>query len=583
MASLGFVSPGIFVGDWNFKDESNGTTDPTGWNDDGTGIHTIQASYKGHKKVWKFHDPGLSRYYGYRTLTSSQSYGTVECYVLGNDVTSGFALRLQSDSDPDDDMEAGISFENDKWYYGSGAADAWTEIVGPTPSDDTWHHISIRWRATGAGAYQGLSEGDYKVYIDGVEYGDYSLTTDTAITHVFFRTDQADTIDAYVDAIGFADFASDPPGTYSIGDNLTFEVLSINASNALKCEITHEIMNYPIAHVVLEESEEILQGHYFQVTDTYSVDGASASNIIFEGQVSMKMDNYPFATIWENRAVEAGNFDKPGLKCTGTHSGDSDDVMESIRSDLCDYIVKGTHSAGTAMGDRTYAGDKDVFAAWRNLALFQGWIWYYKEPVSGTSIKLDFNAGDTNTGVSFTQASNIWDFKAGRARQYYTKVIVQGETGSTAGTAQSSTAITSIYGINPFTHRDATLTTALASTAATNILAVLDNDPLLIQFKYQDSSVGFIQPGQYITLSYNLDGVTEVSSQTFIVNKIVYDCISGVGEIWASSELMYNYTILNYASRQLPMENSELIQQVNNQGVTCAGAWYLKTSGDTDD
>jgi hypothetical protein len=361
---------------------------------------------------------------------------------------------------------------------------------------------------------------------------------------------------SYVDAIDFS-----WEDGYSFGrcaDLAAFA--SVAASNVLKCEITHEIMNFPTAQVILEESELIGQGSTFQVTDMYSVDNQSSSDIIFEGQVIAKGDNYPFEMIVWNKASEAGNFQYPGLKCSGTHSGDSDDVLESLRSDFCDYIIKGDHDAGTAMGDRVYAGDKDLFAAWRNLCLFEGKIFFYKTPIADTSIDIDFTSGDDDTGVSFTQASNIWGFKGGHARQYYNQVNVQGEVGSTMGTADDTTA-QGLYGVIPFNHRDASLTTALASTAATNILAVLDNDPLLVEFYYQDANVGFIQPGQYITLSYNLDGVTAVASGTFIVSKIVYDAVSGVGHIWASSELMYNYTILNYASRQLPMENSELIQQ----------------------
>ena len=581
---------GIFPATYNFEDEDDGETDPTGWtNNDGASCTTdIYSEWKTHRKIIRMRDGNLAASCElYQDFSGgTETNGIIEfwtggiqseawCeYQLKNSTTGNVVCRVMN--------LAPTQFV--KAYHTA----AWNELVNFTSSDQyQWHHIAIVFNNTGGIVDNGdtggnLAAGKFRVYVDDIEYGDWNLENGENVDRFLIQSDSGHGNTAkwlLTDAIDYS-----WTGGYSWNRNQSLDAIyTVSNSNVIKCEITEEIFNFPTAEVILEESEIIGHGQLFQVTDNYSVDNQTSSDIIFEGQVIVKMNNYPFEMMCESRASEAGNFQKPGLKCTGTHSGDSDDVLESIRDDLCDYIIKGLHDAGSAMGDRVYAGDKDIFAAWRNLAMFEGKIWFYKTPAAGT-IDIDFTSGDDPASnlTTFTQASNIWDFKAGRARQYFNQVNVQGEIGSTMGTANDTDA-QALYGIIPFTHRDASLTTALAATAATNILDVLDNDPLLIQFKYQDATLGFIQPGQYITLAYDLDGVTEVESQTFIVNKIVYNSVSGVGEIWASSEITYNYKMLNYASRQLPMENSELIQQIDQQGITSAGAWYLKPSGDTDD
>ncbi len=564
MGSYKKSAAGIYVvGDdgHNFASEDVGETDPTDWTNADSGGNcwsTVAEEIGGHTKILQLMDKDGGNYCRMYQSFAAKTDGFVQFYlrVTSDLVATRFCLY---ESGPATTQIARIIIDNDKWYYTSGGAD---NDFGPAVGKNTWYHIAVVFNHSGGAKDMGdgeanLANNEYRLFINGTKYGDWPLENNADVGCITINSSSGHTLyTSYWDAFGYS-----WDGTYSWDDNLTLaSVISLSNSNVLKCEITQEIFNFPTAEVILDESETIGQGQLFQVTDNYSVDNQTSSDIIFEGQVIVKMNNYPFEMICESRASEAGNFNKPGIKCTGTHSGDSDDVLESIRSDLCDYIIKGLHDSGSAMGDRVYSGDKDIFAAWRNLALFEGKIWFYKTPIAGASIDIDFTSGDDDTGVSITQASNIWDFKAGRARQYFNQVNVQGEIESTMGTADDLPS-QGLYGIIPYTHRDASLTTALAATAATNILAILDNDPLLVQFKYQDATIGFVQPGQYITLSYDLDGVTEVASQTFIVNKIVYNSVSGVGEIWASSEITYSYKMLNYASRQLPMENSELIQQ----------------------
>ncbi|GAH56715.1 unnamed protein product, partial [marine sediment metagenome] len=58
-------------------------------------------------------------------------------------------------------------------YYG---LPGWVIISGaPTPIAGQWYHIKHEFRNNGAPAYKGLSEGTFKIYIDDIPYGAYSL------------------------------------------------------------------------------------------------------------------------------------------------------------------------------------------------------------------------------------------------------------------------------------------------------------------------------------------------------------------------------------------------------------------------
>lgn len=349
-------------------------------------------------------------------------------------------------------------------------------------------------------------------------------------------------------------------GDYSYNRNLSLEALSaLSASSIIQCEITHEIFKVPFAKLVLDESLDLASGNLFQVTDNYSVDGATASNIIFEGMITSRSTTYPYELTVTNRAFEIS-----GLFPSGDQTNDSDGILNAIVGADNDYVVAGDLTDGADMGTLTYGGDKDQAAVFRNLAFFEGWIYYFKEAVENTSIKIDFNPGTTDTGITLDETDNIWDVKVGRAGRAYTKVVVNGSSGCT-GSATASDEDIAIFGTNVFYHRDSSLNTnALCGTAATNILAILNKDPILLHFKYQDASIGFMQPGQTFTFEYDLDGVDEVLSQSFLINKIIYDALSGVGEIWASSSVTYDYKTLNWISQQLPQENSALLASLTS-------------------
>jgi len=147
-----------------------------------------------------------------RTFTSKKDHGTIEYYTQVSTMAGGTKLSwyLWSASGPEIWFIMGDSKLS---YYDGGT---WQDIIPSGLTANMWYHFSVRWRCTGASVYEGLNEGEWKIFIDEVEYGNYALLYDDNMTNVNLETGPApDGFSVYWDAVGF-----DWRNGYEIGDNL---------------------------------------------------------------------------------------------------------------------------------------------------------------------------------------------------------------------------------------------------------------------------------------------------------------------------------------------------------------------------
>jgi len=89
-------------------------------------------------------------------------------------------------------------------------------IIGaPTPLVNTWYHIRIDFEHT-TGGYQGLSQNEYYVFVDGNRYGPYRFDIEEQLEELHLHTySYGAGYNVYFDAVGYS---WDPP--YEVGDNL---------------------------------------------------------------------------------------------------------------------------------------------------------------------------------------------------------------------------------------------------------------------------------------------------------------------------------------------------------------------------
>lgn len=168
----------------------------------------INENKDGHSKVLEIEDnSGAGRTTGEGSFTAA-GFGTIEYWVYTEDTTLATDLRFMQDGGAQGvvmNIDAG-----DLQYWDSG----WQKIEDLVV--DTWYHISIEFDCT-VGGYKSLAADTYRVFLNGVEYGDYDYyqVSDT-IQKLYMYTADADTgYSTFIDAFGIS---WDPD--YDIGDNI---------------------------------------------------------------------------------------------------------------------------------------------------------------------------------------------------------------------------------------------------------------------------------------------------------------------------------------------------------------------------
>jgi hypothetical protein len=206
---------GYYPGTWSFDNDPDGTI-PQGWIDNSQALCTarVVSEKVGHKKVVHLDDDSGNKIY-FDNIFPSQTYGSIELWILAEDASTGFNVRTANTTS----HMFYIAVDYDKWQY----VDSTDTVVNiPAfdgvydPVDNTWYHLTIHFRCDGAPSYMGLNENKYKVVIDGIESGELEARTNTTFVNTLdFATGAVASTDSWVDAVGFS-WNID----YALGDNI---------------------------------------------------------------------------------------------------------------------------------------------------------------------------------------------------------------------------------------------------------------------------------------------------------------------------------------------------------------------------
>ncbi|MFX0029722.1 MAG: hypothetical protein ACFE8B_10970, partial [Candidatus Hermodarchaeota archaeon] len=219
---------GYFPSTYGFESDDDDSL-PTGWTFDDIDhisgyayvISKIGDSNQ-HKKILDLYDnvPASGRptkiYNNIFNKYGPKDFGTIELWIrqssLGNTDKRG-QITGTGDSNTIFQVKM-IGGSTPKWQVLNGGNNV--DIAGaPTPSIDTWYHIRIDFENSN-GAYQGLDENKYNIYIDGVCYGPYNLCASEQLERLYLHTySWGAYYHVYFDAIGYS---WDP--YYNVGENL---------------------------------------------------------------------------------------------------------------------------------------------------------------------------------------------------------------------------------------------------------------------------------------------------------------------------------------------------------------------------
>ena len=350
---------------YNFKDESTGSGVPTGWDTAVTASSTIlsEAGDPEHKQVWAF-GPCIALFPGgyYHDWGATRETGVVEFYYMNYDVSGSdiCAIIITDTAESGNSITAnthvGAFSIHDTKFKVYDSASAWADIAGaPTPEDEKWYHVSIVFNSS-AGNFTDpidstdLAAGKFRIWIDRTKYGDYDQDS----------ADNPDKVEIWQElsgtaVVGLDAFAFSWDATYDVGDNMGFITeTAMTTGNVYKSVVTGTVMDYRKAVMSIDEDEEIQKGHTIQITYTYSVGGATASGVIFEGMVTSMTTSKPYECVVESLAKEDLK-DKPAIGAQ--ESGRTDQIVTAQTADI-NHISDGTHENGEAMGTLTFGGTK---------------------------------------------------------------------------------------------------------------------------------------------------------------------------------------------------------------------------------
>ncbi|MHA1671117.1 MAG: Loki-CTERM sorting domain-containing protein [Promethearchaeota archaeon] len=203
---------GYYPATYGFENDKAGDNPEYFTTDEAGGEINIVDEVDGHKNVMGlFDEAGGVWPICYNTFDTPQTYGTYEYWVRTTDASNFQGLRLYYGAIIDTNVMVDfvIRAEKFQYYYNS----AWHDVTDCV--DNQWYHIEIAFECT-TGGYRGLNQYKFKVWIDGIDYGEcgywYNRPNGGSIQ---FMGGSNLAKNLYVDAIGFS---WDPH--YTIGDNL---------------------------------------------------------------------------------------------------------------------------------------------------------------------------------------------------------------------------------------------------------------------------------------------------------------------------------------------------------------------------
>ena len=189
---------------------------PSGFTiNEGTGAAIlVNISETNHERIVLVYD-GDGAGNGYITNNfSPQNSGTVEFWIKSSDVTMESVINLR---DGVSTIGVDIALDNEYLRYFDGI---WHDIA--SVSDYTWYHIRIDFECS-SGAYQGLSEDTFYIYLNETQYGPYNFENPiTSVNEFYLRSGSLSDSDLYTyfDALGYS-----WDSNYAIGDNLDEGIL----------------------------------------------------------------------------------------------------------------------------------------------------------------------------------------------------------------------------------------------------------------------------------------------------------------------------------------------------------------------
>lgn len=206
---------GYYPATFGFENALDGTDDPS-WVD-GQGSSEVISSLGDHNKVYQC----ASGYLGAgQEWDSERDNGTIEFYMYDEDATEPFQIQIQR-------LGVGVVFAlriiNNEFQFNNGTG---YFDVGKSTLNSTWYHIRVDFETTARG-YMGLSQWNWRMFIDGELFGPYNFSNNW-IPNRFscYAAPFVDTARAW-DAVGYSWDLN-----YEIGTNLN-EGLLLSFENSI--------------------------------------------------------------------------------------------------------------------------------------------------------------------------------------------------------------------------------------------------------------------------------------------------------------------------------------------------------------
>ncbi|MHA1885102.1 MAG: SBBP repeat-containing protein, partial [Promethearchaeota archaeon] len=215
---------GYFPGTFGFENDKVGENPDFFGVDETGGEVNMVSELDGHKNIVGIFDTSGGDWpYFYNDFDTPLTHGSYEYWVRTTDASDFQGLRLYSGSIIDTNVMIDLVIDNEKFRYYDGS---WHDIADCV--DNQWYHIEIAFECT-TGGYRGLSQYTFKVWIDGVEYGEFGYWyIKPSATSIQFMGGGGLTKNLYVDAIGY-----DWDPNYHMGDNLYEGLLLIYNSTGI--------------------------------------------------------------------------------------------------------------------------------------------------------------------------------------------------------------------------------------------------------------------------------------------------------------------------------------------------------------
>ena len=221
---------GYYPATFGFENDEDDTI-PNGWEyrltiPQGDSYIKIIPSLDGHEKVL---DLNKGNTYGSHLLAghnfSDQEFGTIEFWLRTTDVTEATEFILRNRNNDASFCAIGVGGQGLGPNFTIYTSGGWQSLPYPA-NNNKWYHIRFQFEC-GTGNHYGLDQFFFRLYIDGLEIGDFSFSSNQP------KVDQItilqnwlyDNYHSYFDAISFS---WDP--NYNIGDNLN-EGLLLSYSN----------------------------------------------------------------------------------------------------------------------------------------------------------------------------------------------------------------------------------------------------------------------------------------------------------------------------------------------------------------